>query len=265
MKGIAEVAFITGAGSGIGRATAVRLARRATAVALFDIDEAGVRATCQHVCEQGGTCEYFVGDVSSDDSLAAAVEATARRFGGLDTVVASAGIATHGTVLETSVETWFRTIAVNLTGVFLTARNTIPLLIERGGGAFVAVVSSGGVSGWQRYAAYSSSKHGLVGLIRSLALDHGPQGVRSNGVCPSFVETPMMARTVTELSAEEVESYKNNVPLGRFAKPEEVAEVIAHLSSQEAALTNGLLYSLDGGETAGHFSVLTHRASRRAT
>jgi meso-butanediol dehydrogenase/(S,S)-butanediol dehydrogenase/diacetyl reductase len=142
---------------------------------------------------------------------------------------------------------------VNLTGVFLTARYAIPHLEAGGEASFVAVSSDAGIQGAAGFAAYCASKHGVIGLVKSLALDHGPRGVRCNAVCPGFVETPMAERIFADLPEQERERWRGTVPLGRFGLPEEVAEAIAHLSSPQASYVNGHTYVIDGGGTAGYF------------
>jgi meso-butanediol dehydrogenase / (S,S)-butanediol dehydrogenase / diacetyl reductase len=158
-----------------------------------------------------------------------------------------------GTVPETPPAEWQRALDVNLTGVFNVAHHAIPRLVDRGGGAFTMVSSDAGVQGASGYAAYCASKHGLIGLMRCLALDHGPQGVRTNAVCPGFVETPMADRIFDGTSEDERDFFRRTVPLGRFARADEVAEAIAHLTSEQASYTNGLMYVIDGGATAGYF------------
>jgi NAD(P)-dependent dehydrogenase (short-subunit alcohol dehydrogenase family) len=154
-----------------------------------------------------------------------------------------------------TLEDWHKVIAVNLTGVFLTARHAIPVIAESGGGSFVAMSSDAGVQGASGFGAYCASKHGVIGLVRCLALDHGPQGVRCNAVCPGFVETPMAERIFAGTAPEEREAWRRTVPLGRFAQPEEVAASIAFLTSDEASFVNGQCYVLDGGATAGYFDT----------
>lgn len=121
------------------------------------------------------------------------------------------------------------------------------------GGAFVEIASDGGVQGAQEGGAYCATKHGVVGLVRCLALDHGPKGIRCNAVCPGFVETPMAERIFVEMSVEERKAWEETGPLGRFARPDEVAAAVAHITSEEASYLNGAVYSLDGGATAGYF------------
>jgi NAD(P)-dependent dehydrogenase (short-subunit alcohol dehydrogenase family) len=248
-----EVAFVTGAGSGIGAAVAGRLAARGASVALFDLSKSGVEATAAAIDAAGGRVLALDGDVSADGAVERAVAETVASLGALTTTVSCAGVAVTGTVLDTPVADWQRALNVNLTGVFLTARHTIPQMIQSGGGVFTAISSDAGVQGAEGFAAYCASNHGVVGLIRCLALDHGPHGVRANAVCPGFVETPMADQIFEGASADVRQYYASTVPLGRFAKPEEVAAAVAHLTSTEASYTNGLLYVIDGGATAGYF------------
>ena len=213
-----EVAIVTGAGSGIGRATAVRLASRGARVGLFDLSAEGLEATAALIRAGGGTALVHAGDVTVEDEIRAAVAAVSSELGPLKTAVASAGVEVMGTATEMDVNDWHKVIAVNLTGVFLTARHAIPAIIEAGGGSFVGMSSDAGVQGAQGFAAYVASKHGVVGLVRSLALDHGPQGVRCNAVAPGFVHTPMADRIFEGLSEEEIDGGSKTVPLGRFAR-----------------------------------------------
>ena len=245
------VALITGAGSGIGRATALRLARRGDAVCVLDRVDAAAAETVALVEAAGGRAAAVPGDVTSAADLEAAV-AAARGLGSLTSVVANAGIEMIGTVLETSEERWQDALSVILTGTFLTARATLPDLIARRG-SFVAVASDAGQRGFQNWAAYVAAKHGVVGLVRAMALDHGPQGVRVNAVCPGPTLTPMNERVLAGVAPERAASYERAVPLGRLADPEAVADVIAHLTSEEARHTNGLTYAVDGGSHAGGF------------
>jgi meso-butanediol dehydrogenase/(S,S)-butanediol dehydrogenase/diacetyl reductase len=149
-------------------------------------------------------------------------------------------------------EQWSQLMRINLDGVFYTARFTMPHLLKSKG-TFTAISSDAGVQGAPGYAAYCASKHGVIGFVRTLALDHGPQGVRSNVICPGMVETPMSEEAMVSYSEAERAFYRGNVPLGRFGKPDEVAKAILHLSSRDASYSNGMVYSIDGGSTAGYF------------
>ena len=210
-------------------------------------------ATAASIEAEGGRVLALHGDVGDDSAVGQAVAETVSRLGAPTTAVACAGIAVTGTVADLSLTDWQRTLHVNLTGAFLTARHTIPHMIKAGGGVFTAISSDAGVQGAQGFAAYCASKHGVVGLIRCLALDHGPQGVRANAVCPGFVETPMADQIFEGTGHESRGYYATTVPLGRFTRPEEVAAAVAHLTSAEASYTNGMTYVIDGGATAGYF------------
>jgi NAD(P)-dependent dehydrogenase (short-subunit alcohol dehydrogenase family) len=250
---IGEVAIVTGATSGIGKATALRLAQRGAAIGVLGRNrEAGEHVVAQ-IRESGGKAIVQIADVAKLEELQRAVAAVVKEFGQLDTVVSNAGMAITGSVTDTEPKDWYRLIDVNLNGTYHLARCTVPHLLARGGGTFVAVSSDAGVQGAVGYAAYCASKHAINGLIRCMALDHGPKGIRSNAVCPSFVDTPMAEALLSQASAQEREYYRRIVPLGRFARPEEVADVIEHLTSKASSYANGMMYHLDGGSTAGYF------------
>jgi meso-butanediol dehydrogenase / (S,S)-butanediol dehydrogenase / diacetyl reductase len=250
-----EVAFVTGAASGIGAATARRLASRGAAIGLLDLSVEGLETVAAEIRAAGGRCITVAGDVSDDHVVGEAVAATADEFGGLDSVVACAGLEVMGTVLDLTVDDWKRALNVDLTGVFLTARHTVPRLIERGGGAFVAVSSEAGLGGASGFVAYSAAKHGVIGLVRCLALDHGPRGLRANVVCPGLIETPMATRCFEDADEEWRASCAATIPLGRPGLAEEVAAAVAHLTSDEASYCNGMTYAIDGGSTAGYFEA----------
>jgi meso-butanediol dehydrogenase/(S,S)-butanediol dehydrogenase/diacetyl reductase len=248
-----RVAFVTGAGSGIGRAVALELAQSGAAVGVLDLRGETANATADAITAQGCRAVATAGDVGRSIDIEAALATTVEAFGGLDIVVANAGIEVLGTVLDVSEEDWNRIVATNLTGVFLTLKHAVPRLLERGAGAIVTVASDAGVTGAQGYTAYAATKHGVVGITRCIALDFGPQGIRANAVCPSFVTTPMADRILGNATPDERELYRQSVPLGRFCAPEEVARAVRHLVSDEASYTNGHVYRIDGGATAGYF------------
>lgn len=249
-----EVALVTGAGSGIGRATAIRLARRASAVVLLDLSEEGLAATASEIERDGGTALCARTDVSDESQVRAAIQRATAQLGPLRIAAACAGIEVLGSALEVNIADWHKALAVNLTGVFHTARHAIASMLEVGSGAFVALSSDAGIQGAQGFAAYCASKHGVIGLVRCLALDHGAQGIRSNVVCPGFVETPMATRIFDGMSDDEIASWAKTVPIGRFAQPDEVAASIAYLTSDEASYVNGQVHTLDGGATAGYYT-----------
>ena len=250
-----ERAFVTGAPSGIGRAVAVRLAQRGAVVAILGRNEKAASEVALEVRKAGGEAFIALTDVSNAHQVESAIQGFAAAHGGIDTVVACAGIALTGSVTDCSLEDWNRLLATNLNGTFFLARYAIPELIKTRG-TFTAISSDAGVQAACGYAAYITSKHAMNGLVKSLALDYGKHGVRCNTVCPAFVETPMTEQLLSGVSAAELAYFKGIVPLGRFAQPSEVADAVAHLSSPEASYVNGLMYRLDGGSTAGYYLAL---------
>lgn len=245
-----QVAFVTGAASGIGRQVALRCALEGYRVVAVDREPSGLADTIREIEGSEGTGIGVIADVSDPVALEVASLSARDAFGRIDLVVAAAGIEVLGTVADLDVADWRRSLDVTLTGTFLTARATIASILETQG-SFVAISSDAGTTGAQGYAAYAAAKHGVVGLVRCMALDHGPAGVRSNVICPGFVETPMARRLFDNSPEGTEEFYKRGVPLGRFATTDDVADVVLHLAS--SAYANGLVYSLDGGSTAGYF------------
>lgn len=248
------IVVVTGAGSGIGQATAVAFSRQGHFVVGLDLSGAGLQKT--ETLIEADRFHAITLDVRDEIQVVEAFKYIRATGLSLYAVAACAGVAKTSSVHEQSEEDWDFIIDVNLKGVWLTAKHAMPIFLTQGKGAFVAVGSDASVRGASGYAAYCASKHAVLGLIRCLALDYAPFGIRSNAVCPGFVLTPMMDALLSESSdpEEEMKSYAKEVPLGRFAQPEEVAKAILHLASDEASYTNGAIYSLDGGATAGHFS-----------
>jgi NAD(P)-dependent dehydrogenase (short-subunit alcohol dehydrogenase family) len=165
-------------------------------------------------------------------------------------VVASAGVDTYGSLLEATEADWDRVVAINAKGVFLTARATLPSLLETGKGRFIAVSSDAGLVGCPGFSIYCASKHAVIGLVRSMACEFGSKGLRANCVCPAFVETPMSAAFAANSAPSEVEFWHSAVPLGRFASSDEIASVVNYLASPAAAYVNGVAYAIDGGATS---------------
>lgn len=250
-----QTAIITGAASGIGQATARVFASHGYTVIGCDRDAKGLEETATSIIASGGKFKFRIVDVTKDEELKSIIQDTKRELGIVSSVVSCAGIARTGKIHEMPRSEWDLQIAVNLTGTYLLAKNAMEVFVEQKSGSFVAVSSDAGVRGASGYAAYCASKHGVVGLIRCLALDYGNQGIRANAVCPGFVQTKMMDQLFAEAVNPEEErlSYMKEIPLGRFATPEEVGRVIHHLSSDDASYTNGMIYTIDGGVTAGHY------------
>ncbi|SEG53127.1 NAD(P)-dependent dehydrogenase, short-chain alcohol dehydrogenase family [Actinacidiphila yanglinensis] len=250
-----RVALVTGGSSGIGRAAAELLAASGAAVAVSALDAAGTYETVAAITAAGGRAVPVVADVSDPAAVAGAVERAVREFGGLDTLVTSAGIQRYGTVADTDEKTWDEVFAVNVKGVFLAARAAVPHLRRSPTGGSVVVVSSVQARATQsNVAAYTAAKGALNALVRSMAVDEAPYGVRVNAVCPGSVDTPMLRRSAelfTDGSEGAVrgllDDWGRDHPLGRIAQPREVAEVIAFLAGTRAAFVTGVDVSVDGG------------------
>lgn len=249
-----EFAIVTGAASGIGRAIALRLSGRGAVVGLLDLDEDGLRETRTMIVDQGGEADCLVCNVTKSDNVKRAVTGFVSSRGGLDTIVTAAGVAREGYLHDITEDVWDLVIDVNLKGTFLLAHHAMPHLLARGGGSFVAIGSDAGVAGGVGYGVYCASKHGVIGLVRCMALDYGSKGIRCNIVCPTFVDTPMASEIFSRAPAGTREYYEKVVPIGRLARPEEVANAVAHLSSDEATYVNGMVYMIDGGVTAGPYT-----------
>jgi NAD(P)-dependent dehydrogenase (short-subunit alcohol dehydrogenase family) len=243
-------AIITGAGSGMGRAAARRFAAEGARVGLIDLDEAAAGAVGGEIAAEGGEALVLRADVTSEADVAAAVELAVEAFGGLDVIVANAGVQLAGQDdradrLELAV--WQRTIDINLTGVFLTCKHGIRALLTGGGGAVVCTCSPTGQYGVApSYDAYSASKAGVYGLVRVMAADYAQEGIRVNGVIPGYTNTPM----TNWVTASDAETLLRGIPLGRAGEPEEVAAVIAFLASDQTPYVTGAVWAADGGMTA---------------
>lgn len=238
-------AIVTGAASGNGRAIALALAAAGAGVVCADRQAEAAQETVQMIEAAGGLAWACAMDVTRAADCERTAALAQQRLGGIDFLVNNAGILVRGGVLDLSEEDWDRQYAVNVKGGFLMTRAAAPALTQRKG-AIVMVSSVAGLRGAAGHLAYSSSKHAVIGMMRCLALELGPQGVRVNAVCPGLVRTPMIADQTSQLPAR-VAAY----PLGRIGEPEDVAKVVLHLLSPEAAWTTGLAYALDGGTGLG--------------
>jgi len=244
-------AFVTGAGSGIGRATALRLANDGYVVGVLDLDANAVDATVDGIASAGGRAVGFAGDVRDERVVVAALEALARDAR-LWLVANVAGIGVAATVVETSNEDWQRVISVNLGGTFVVCRAAVPILLGSGGGVIVNVASVGGLIGIPARAAYCASKAGVIGLTRAIAVDHAASGLRAIALCPGTVESEWITKILAN-NADPVAARRamNERQLdGRMGSPEEVAAGIAFIASRDGRFINGSEFVMDGGMTA---------------
>lgn len=244
-------ALVTGAGAGLGRAVAERLAGEGARVAVADVDEAGVRDTVGAIEDAGGAASSAVGDVTSPADAARMV-AAARELGPLRTLVLAAAVEPQASILDTSDEDWRRTLDVNLKGPFLCMQAAVPAIIEAGGGSIVALSSILGHIGSPGFAAYSASKGGLLNLCKQVAIEHAADGVRVNVVAPSATDTGLfMALTGQAPDPDRLRGQvAANVPMRRIARAEEVCEAVLFLLSDASSYTSGTVIPVDGGLAA---------------
>lgn len=246
-------AIVTGGGTGIGRAVALRLAADGVAVVVNGRRAEPCEAVAAEIEAEGGAAVAVAGDAGDPADAELMVAAARKRFGGIDVLVCNAGIGDSAPVLEETTEGWERVLRTNLTGVFLVARAALPALIERRG-SIVTISSVNGYLAGPGWAAYSTSKAGVIMLTRSLANDYGPLGVRANCVCPGWVRTPMADADMEEVGrakgVSRDEAYRlthADNPLRREGRAEEVASVVAFLAGTGASYVNGVALPVDGG------------------
>lgn len=245
---VGQVALVTGAGSGIGRATASRLAAEGAVVVGLDVNEEGLAETVAGITDAGGTASAHPADVTDPEACRAAVQATVDGHGHLDVLANIAGVVRFGHATDLSEQDWRLVHEVNLSGPWFLIQAALPHL-EAVGGNVVNLASSAGVVGQAYTAAYCSSKGGLVLLTKALAIEYGKRGVRLNAVCPGQVNTPLLGFDMPDDLDGRLLSKV--LPLMDAAEPEEIAGLIAYLASAEARYVTGAAISIDGGQTAG--------------
>ncbi|MDX6590435.1 MAG: hypothetical protein QOI84_1709 [Solirubrobacterales bacterium] len=242
-----KVAVVTGAGSGIGRASAELFAAEGARVVVVDINSEPSQEAAAAIGQAGGEAIAVPTDVSDPEAVQAMADAAIERFGRVDVLMSNAGILDDfEPAAETSDEVWNRILGVNLNGMFFTARALIPQMLEHGGGAIVNVASTAGLNGGNGGAAYTTSKHGVIGFTRQLCFDYARRGIRCNVICPGAVETGMTEEIFASKSAEVMKAVES-APIGRWAQPEELAAAALFLASDDASFVNGAVYVVDGG------------------
>jgi NAD(P)-dependent dehydrogenase (short-subunit alcohol dehydrogenase family) len=245
-----KVALVTGAGSGIGRAVAVRLAAAGAKVIVADFNEDASARTCAELKKSGAEAAWRRTDVCKTDEVQELVAFTTRTFGRLDCAVNNAGIQGElASTAECSEQNWDRIVDTNLKGVFLCMKYELQEMLRRGSGAIVNIASNFGLVGSPQMPAYSASKHGVVGLTKTAAIEVAARGIRVNAVCPGPTLTPLAEAVIKETPGI-IDAINSRLPIGRMASPEEIAQAVAWLCSDEAVFVVGGIFPVDGGYVA---------------
>lgn len=246
-----KVALVTGAGSGIGRASALTFAREGAKVVVVDVNAAGGEETVRMIKKAGGESIFVRADVSKSSEVKAMVDRTMEVYGRLDCAHNNAGIpATLHNTADLPEEDWDRIININLKGVWLCMKYEIPQMLKLGKGAIVNTASRLGLAALEKRSGYTASKHGVVGLTRTAALEYAQAGIRVNCVCPGTIVTPLLEDVFRRGGPQVEAALKAEEPIGRLGTPEEVAEVVVWLCSDAASFVTGHPMVVDGGMLA---------------
>jgi NAD(P)-dependent dehydrogenase (short-subunit alcohol dehydrogenase family) len=245
--------LITGAASGIGRAAALLFAREDAAVVITDVNESAGQAVAAEIKNNGGRAIFEPGDITRATDCHRVIERTVREFGGLHVLFNNAGIIRRASVVELSEADWDRVMAVNVKAIFLMCREAIPIMASAGGGSIINTASGWGLAGGPRAAVYCASKGAVVLLTKAMAIDHGPQNIRVNCICPGDTDTAMLRSEAQQLGepGDRFLAEAAKRPLGRLGQPEEIAQAALYLASDAASFVTGTALVVDGGGLAG--------------
>jgi NAD(P)-dependent dehydrogenase (short-subunit alcohol dehydrogenase family) len=244
-----KVAIVTGAGSGIGRAIATLFAEEGARVAVVDVSESDGKETVELLRKRGGDAIFIQGDISNSAIVKRIVETTVKKYERVDILCNNAGVESMGSILEITEENWDKVMSINLKGVFLCSKHSVPKMVENGGGVIINIASVLGLIGSKGEAAYCASKGGIISLTRAMALDFAPHNIRVNCICPGSVLTPTFKRVMTSLGDYEAAFQRNldKIPLKRIAEPAEIAYAALYLASEKASYITGSVLVIDGG------------------
>jgi len=249
-----RISIVTGAGIGIGQATAKALAARGDHVVVTDILEDEGTETAQAIVAAGGSAEFKLYDVRSTEATNALVADIENRHGGIDVIVANAGIAHRTPLSDLTDEKWDLTFDIDLKGIFRLVRAAAPGMRARKSGSIVALSSIMGIAyGWDEHVHYSAAKSGVIGLVRGLAVELARDGVRVNGIAPGYIRTAQLLSEENSLGAAGAEKTAEFIPMGRLGTPEDIADVIAFLASNGARYMTGQVLVVDGGLLVGRY------------
>lgn len=248
-----KVAFITGASSGIGAACALRFADEGAKLAGMDIAKSTGDSDWDEAVKLAGDAVFETGDVRDEARIEEIVAAIKDQLGRIDILVNSAGVAGGGMIHMLEAEEWDRVVDINLKGTFLASKHTVKVMMEQGSGSIVNIASVEGIEGFVGGSSYNASKGGVVVLTKNMAIDYARMGVRTNVICPGFIDTPMFRSVMVDGPAKALaDQIRDAHQLGRFGKPVEIANAALFLASDEASFVTGVTLPVDGGYTAGH-------------